>query len=152
MTFMNHLVVLDAGAGELEKILSGVKCMLVKEIDTDQPALNSGDTLYFLRDNAECIVRVQATVLRVLPWKEGPDEDISSILKELQPKLQLTEGQYNFWSGKKGALFVEFEAARKIDELHIASEKIMQREAWIDFEEVHELTQQGEKNASGNKD
>jgi len=30
---MNHLVVLDAQANELEKILSGVKTMLVKEFD-----------------------------------------------------------------------------------------------------------------------
>jgi len=30
---MNHLVFLDAHAGELEKILSGVKYMVVKDID-----------------------------------------------------------------------------------------------------------------------
>ena len=30
---MNHLVFLDTRAGELEKILSGVKTMLVKEFD-----------------------------------------------------------------------------------------------------------------------
>ncbi len=56
---MNHLVVLDAPAGELEKILSGVKTMLVKEFDPAQTAaqpVSPGDSLYFLRDrmNAPC--------------------------------------------------------------------------------------------------
>lgn len=144
---MNYLVFLDAQAGELEKILSGVKTMLVKEFDPEgpEPVFNSGDILYFLRDNEELLVRVQATVLRLLPSKASPDEDISRILKELQPKLQLTEDQYNSWSGKKQALFIEFEAAQKIDELLIAPDKLTQRKTWIDFEEVHELTQLGEQ-------
>jgi len=33
---MKHLVVLDAWAGELEKILSGLKTMLIKESDPMQ--------------------------------------------------------------------------------------------------------------------
>ena len=35
---MNHLVFLDTQAGELEKILSGVKSMVVKEFDPAQSA------------------------------------------------------------------------------------------------------------------
>jgi hypothetical protein len=46
---MNYLVFLDAQAGELEKILLGVKTMLVKEFDPAQtiaPPINSHDSLY----------------------------------------------------------------------------------------------------------
>ncbi len=59
---MNHLVILDARAGELEKILSGVKTMLVKEFDPTQTRLhpiNPGDSLYFLRGPGDCAVRVK---------------------------------------------------------------------------------------------
>src|SRR5512138_2590066 len=108
MTSMNYLVFLDTRAGELEKILSGAKSIVVKEFDPAQSAeqlVRAGDNLYFLRNNDECAVRVKATVVRVLPSEHGAVEDLSQMLKELQPKLQLTEDQYNYWSEKEQALF-----------------------------------------------
>jgi hypothetical protein len=135
---MNHLVFLDARAGELEKILSGVKSMVVKELDPAQPAahpVRPGDSLYFLRDNNECAVRVKATVVRVLPSMDSLDEDPSHTLKELQPRLQLTEDQYNDWSAKGQALLVEFGSAHKIGVIHIA-DKIADRSDWMAFEDL----------------
>ncbi len=139
---MNYLVLLDAHAGELEKILSGVKGMVVKEFDPAQSAeglVRPGDSLYFLRNNDECAVRVKATVVRVLPSEHAANEDLSHMLKELQPRLQLTEDQYNYWSEKKQVLFIEFEAAHKVLEFHIATGRITDRETWIAFEEIHEV-------------
>jgi hypothetical protein len=142
---MNHLVFLDAQAGELEKILSGLKSMVLKEVDSTQSAeqlVTLGDSLYFLRNNDECAVRVKATVVRVLPCENGLDEDISRTLKELQPRLQLTEDQYYHWSTSKRMLFVEFENAQKISELHIAPVMITDRTRWIDFEEICQVTEE----------
>jgi len=96
MTFMNHLVFLDTHAGELEKILSGVKTILVKEFDPAQTTAHPvipGDSLYFLRDQDECTLRVKATVVHVLFFTNRVGEDLSHILKELQPRLQLTDDQ-----------------------------------------------------------
>jgi len=93
---MNYLVFLDASAGELEKILSGVKTMLVKEFDPAQTTAHPvipGDSLYFLRDQDECTLRVKATVVHVLFFTNRVGEDLSHILKELQPRLQLTDDQ-----------------------------------------------------------
>jgi hypothetical protein len=136
---MNHLVYLDRRAGELEKILSGIKTMLIKDLAPVQPAaqpVSPGDSLYFLRDQDECDLQVAATVVRVIACQAGPDEDLSQPLKELQARLQLTEDQYNFWSAKKQALLVEFEAARKIPVIQVASHKITDRTDWITFEAV----------------
>ncbi len=140
---MNYLVFLDTHAGELEKILSGVKCMLVKEFDPAAPTMQAaspGDSLYFLRDKDECDLRVTASVVRVLPVMNGPDEDLSRSLKELQPRLQLTEDQYNHWSAKKQVLLVEFASAHKIGVIHIPSNKITDRLDWIAFDEFGEIT------------
>src|SRR5574339_1118106 len=101
MISMNHLFFVDAQAGELEKILSGIKSMVLTEFDSTQFAeqlVKPGDSLYFLRNNDEYTVRVKAAVLRVLPCEIDLDEDISRTLKELQPRLQLTEDQYYHWS------------------------------------------------------
>jgi hypothetical protein len=131
---MNYLVFLDTQAGELEKILSGVKTMLIKELTTARP-VSPGDGLYFLRGNGECSVRVKATVTRVLFLTNKSDQDLSHTLKELQPRLQLTEDQYNTWAARKQVLLVEFEFAHKIGVIHIAPSKIADRSDWIAFEE-----------------
>ena len=116
---MNYLVFLDPHAGELEKILSGVKSMLVKRIrsSTIGHPVSPGDSLYFLRNKIEHSLRVKASVVRVLllPVMNALDEDLSRTLKELQPRLQLIEEQYNYWAQKAQVLLVEFERAQKID-------------------------------------
>ena len=141
---MNHLVFLNAQAGELERILSGVKTMLVKEFDPAQTAaqpVQPGDSLYFLRDNDEWAVRVQATVLRVLPTLDSQDQTLSQTLKELQPRLQLTEEQYNYWAAKQQALLVEFASAQKIGVIQVAPEKTADRADWIAIEDFGLITE-----------
>ena len=140
---MNHLVFLDAQAGELEKILSGVKYMVVKDIDPEHSTaytVSPGDSLYFLRNIDECDLRVKATVVRVLFFTKNLNEDLSHYLKEMQPKLQLTEEQYNYWSTKKQVLLVEFESAQKIGVIHLAMDEVKDRSDWIAFEAFSVLT------------
>ena len=140
---MNYLVFLDAGAGELEKILSGVKSMLVKEFDPSQSTVQpegQGETLYFLRDKNDCDVRVSATAVRILLVTKKVDEDVARILKELQPRLQLTEDQYNHWSAKDHIQLVEFDRAQKISVIHVATGQLTDRPDWIPFEEFGQFT------------
>jgi hypothetical protein len=136
---MNYLVTLDARAGELEKILSGVKTMLVKEFDPAQTSalsVNPDDSLYFLRDQDDSAVRVKATVVRVLNIHKAFEEDTLHALKEMQPRLQLTEEQFNFWAGKDDMQLVEFESAHKISVIQVASRKTTDAVNWIAFETI----------------
>ena len=140
---MNHLVFLEPRAMELEKILSGVKTMIAKVFEPDPSAgspVKPGDSLYFLRNKDECDLRVKATVVRVLPLINCFSEDLSHTLKEMQPRLQLTEEQFNDWSAKKRVVLVEFDSAHKIDVIHVASKKIADRSDWITFEEFGLIT------------
>jgi hypothetical protein len=136
---MNYLVFLDPYAGELEKILSGVKSMILSEFNSGQlPAqiVRPGDSLYFLRNNGDYTLRVRATVVRVLLPVNSLDEELSRTIKELQPRLQLTEDQYNYWSTRKELLLVEFEAAQKIAVINVAPNKVNGRSDWIAFEQL----------------
>jgi hypothetical protein len=138
---MNHLVLLDARAGELEKILSGVKTMLVKEFDPAQTStlfVNPGDSLYFLRDQDDCAVRVKATVVRILSITQH-EEDLAHTLKEMQPRLQLTEEQFNFWAEKSAMQLVEFESAQKISAIQVAARKTTGPVNWIAFEMINPI-------------
>lgn len=141
---MNYLVFLDAQAGELEKILRGVKSMLVKELDLTQTTAQSihpGDSLYFLRDKDDCAVRVKAIVVRILFIPNRLDEDLSHTLKEMQPRLQLTEDQYNYWVAKQQALLIEFGSAQKIGMVQISPNLIIDRSDWISFEAFNLITE-----------
>jgi hypothetical protein len=140
---MNHLVILDRRAGELEKILSGVKCMLVKEIRPPQAAtapVNPGDSLYFLKDEDDCCLRVKASVVRVFTVIDAPDEHLTHTLKEFQPKLQLTEDQYNHWSTREQVQLVEFDRAQKMDLVQVATHRVADRSDWIAFKEFSRIT------------
>ncbi len=55
----------------------------------------------------------KSTVVRVLFFTNNLDEDLSHILKEMQPRLQLTEDQYNYWSAKDQVLLVEFDLLKR---------------------------------------
>jgi hypothetical protein len=141
---MDHLVFLDAQAGELEKILGGMKSMVAKEFNPAQSTVHPvspGDNLYFLRDKDECAVRVKATVTRVLFFTNNVDEELSHTLKEMQPRLQLTEDQYNHWSAKQQVLLVEFASAHKIGVIHVAPNKIADRSDWIAVREFSLITE-----------
>ncbi len=136
---MNHLVFLDAQASELEKILSGLKSMVIKEFDPNNTvgqAVEPGDCLYFLRNRDDWNLRVKATVVQVLSYESILGEDLSHLLKEVQPKLQLTEEQYNTWAGTRRILLVEFASAQKIELVHVAADKTGDRSDWIAFEDV----------------
>lgn len=140
---MNYLVNLNPLASELEKILSGIKTMILKEfnpIDRNENQVKPGDTLYFLREKDEYSLRAAATVVRVLPVMKDQNEELSNILKEMQPKLQLTEQQYNDWAVKKQVLLVEFESAHKIPILQLAPHKVLDLSDWIAVEEFSFIT------------
>ena len=145
---MNYLVFLDPSAGELEKILSGTKSAILKEFDpaqaVDQP-VSPGDSLYFLRSPADHILRVTASVVHVLTVLNTENEELSRTLKEMQPRLQLTEDQYNFWSSQQQVLLVEFDRAQKIDMLQVAAHKTTNLHSWIAFEAFSQITQEKEE-------
>lgn len=141
---MNFLVFLESQAGELEKILSGTKSMIIKEFNPDHTAslpLKTGDCLYFLRDEDDRVLRVKATVTQVLFVENKPDEDLSHLLKEVQPKLQLTEDQYHLWVGKGRIILIEFTSAHKIGLVYVATDKICDQSNWIAFEEINLISE-----------
>jgi len=42
----------------------------------------------------------------------------------MQPRLQLTEDQYNHWAAKRQVLLAEFASAQKIAVIHVTPDKI----------------------------
>ncbi len=59
----------------------------------------------------------------------------------MQPRLQLTEEQYNHWFTQQQALLVEFGSAQKIGVIHVAPEKITGRPDWMAFEDFRLISE-----------
>ncbi len=136
---MDHLVLLAPKSGELEKILQGVKRMIVQKIPPSQEPfaeVRSGDTLYFLRPSDAGVVRVKATIRNAFLFQADTEQEMSLRLKELQVNLQLTEPQYEHWVTKKQALFVEFEQVDKSPLIRIDRDKFMTHSDWISIEDI----------------
>jgi len=141
---MDHIVFLDAQTGELEKVLSGVKTMIVSDFDVSHSPLDMvqpGNKLFFLRNNGECLVQVMATTIRVFVLENNSDEQLSQFLKERQPRLHLTENQYNIWAKKNRAVFIEFDLAHKIPAIRIAIDKIKDEFGWVSTEDVLHISE-----------
>jgi hypothetical protein len=142
---MNHIVFLDPKTGELEKILSGVKSMLIKELNTgsiEPHPVHCGDTLYFLRSDIDDSLRVKAHVVRVYPMTHDPENDLPSLLKELQMELQLTSEQFTFWTNQDEMLLIEFKAAQKIVPIRLDKQKITKKSNWIPFGDPQEIAKE----------
>jgi hypothetical protein len=136
---MDHLVLLKMNSGDLGKILRGVKRMIVREVAPSEgpfAAVRPGDTLYFLRNDDEGVVRVKATVVNTYPFEAGTKKDMPLRLKELQVNLQLTEPQYDHWATKKQALFIEFRHVHKTPLIRIDRNKHMGQSEWISIEDI----------------
>jgi hypothetical protein len=140
---MNYLVFLDPIAGELEKILSGTKSMVMKEFSPASASgqiISRGDNLYFLRNKDDCYLRVKANVSRVLSFTSQTEGDLAQVLKEFQPRLQMTEEQFNHWSVIKHTQLIEFEGAQKIGPIHISDCKLTKQSDWMAFEDFDLVT------------
>jgi hypothetical protein len=68
-------------------------------------------------------------------------DDLAQTLKEMQPRLQLTEDQYNEWSARKLVQLVEFASAHKIDEIPVAWNTTAGPANWIAFEAFSLITE-----------
>jgi hypothetical protein len=140
---MNYIVSLDPVANEIEKILSGTKSMLLKDLSLTSKSfqeVNPGDNLYFLRKKGDCDLRVKAKVSRVLSTAGPLADDLVHILQEFQSRLQLTEEQFNHWSLKKETQLIEFEGAHKINPIHISHCDITGTSDWIACEDFDLIT------------
>ena len=119
---MVHLVYCDnagkKGEKVLDKILSGSKTMVVRGAagrKIPQSRVFEGETLYFMQKGTKYIC-AKATVKEVKNYQKLDDKEITRVLEENQPKLNLSDKQKIRWH-KKFLCLVEFENLEEIETL-----------------------------------
>lgn len=139
---MIHLVYTDntgkIGDRELEKILSGTKTMLIRGAagrKIPHSRVFVGETLYFM-EKGTAKISAKATVKAVQNFVKLTDAEVSQVLTEHQPKLNLSEKQIDRWH-KKCLCLVEFEDVATIEPLDFEHQGNM--DDWLIIEKIEDV-------------
>lgn len=135
----DHIVYLDAGAKELEKILEGSKKMILRGATGRKIPYGrvfKDDTLYFIRNNGEGHVQASARVLEVFNSpKLSPDESSEFITSRIE-KLQLTPKQILRWKGKRYLVAIEITDVEQFNPFRIDKSEFRNMDDWLPVESI----------------
>src|SRR5512145_1911847 len=101
---MDHVVYVDAKAKELAGLLNGSKTMIIRGATgrkLPHGRVFSGDTLYFIENKGDGLVKARSTVKTVVHTDKLTPDVCAQMVADHQPKLQLTSAQTERWSDKR---------------------------------------------------
>lgn len=131
---MDHVVYLDAVAGEMQSLLSGKKTMIIRGATGRKMPYGrvfKDDRLYFINNNAEGLIKAKARVKSV--FESGKmTEDISvQFIREHQDELQLTDKQFARWAGKRYLVLIEVDQVEEIPPFPIDKRSFGGMDDWL---------------------
>ncbi|EGT2206557.1 TPA: hypothetical protein RTK55_002128 [Clostridioides difficile] len=139
---MVHLVYCDnagkKGEKVLDKILAGTKTMVIRGAagrKIPHSRVFEDELLYFMEKGTGKI-SAKATVKKVENYVKLAEDEISKILNENQPKLNLSEKQKVRWH-KKCLCLVEFENVEEITSLDFDHQGNM--DDWLIVEKIEDV-------------
>lgn len=115
---MDHIVYVDAKENDLERLFSGQKTMIVRGASGRKlpfGRVETGDLLYFTRNNGEGMVRAYAPVLEVQNLGPLSEELANKILDQNQRQLNLTPAQQKRWQGKRFLVLIHIGAVQALE-------------------------------------
>ncbi len=139
---MDHVVYLDAKAKEMEKLLGGKKTMIIRgAAGRKMPygKVNVGDVLYFINNNAEGLIKANASVKSVFNSEKMSKVESSKFLVGFQDKLQLTKTQFNRWAGKRYIVLIEVDEVESVEPFPIDKSDYGNMDDWLPVENIESI-------------
>ncbi|UCD73586.1 MAG: hypothetical protein JSW01_02805 [Candidatus Bathyarchaeota archaeon] len=131
---MDHVVYLDAKAKEMERILDGTKTMIIRGAagrKLPYGRVKVGDTLFFINNNAEGMVKALGVVSNVFNSEKMTKKESSDLVNSNQDKLQLTDRQMKRWAGKRYIVLIEVVNAVSIKPFKIDKSDYGNMDDWL---------------------
>jgi hypothetical protein len=131
---MDHVVYLDAKAGDLEKLLAGEKLMIVRGAagrKLPYGRVNPADRLFFILNDGDGLVRASAVVSSVINSEKLTEEQSRGLLEAHQSKLSLTSEQLRRWSGKRYLVLIEVQDVCKLEPFTIDRSAYGNMDDWL---------------------
>lgn len=139
---MDHVVYLDAKEKELEKVLSGEKCMIIRGATGRKlpyGRVHPGDVLWFIENSGDGLVKCHATVKSVFNSEKLTEQESLKIITEHQEMLHLTPNQIKRWGGKRYLVLVEIENPQKIKPFAIDRSGYGNMDDWLPVGEIENV-------------
>lgn len=131
---VDHVVYLDAKAGELEKLLDKRKSMIIRgAMGRKLPygRVNGGDVLYFINNNAEGKIRAKGHVCFVVNSEKMDRAQSNALIEKYQNKLQLTAKQLQRWGGKRYLVLIEVADVKEIESFTFVKSNFATMDDWL---------------------
>jgi len=131
---MDHVVYVDAKAGEMEKLVNDEKKIIIRgAAGRKMPygRVNPGDMLYLINNNAEGVIKAKAIVTDVFTSEKMTQEESINLIEENQDKLYLTDQQFKRWAGKRYLVLVEVGQVAKVTPFQIDKSDFGNMDDWL---------------------
>ena len=131
---MDHVVYLDAKAGELDNLLSGKKTMIIRGATGRKlpyGKVNTGDKLYLINNNAEGTIKAMAVVSSVFNSEKMNREESVDLITKNQNKLLLNSIQFKRWAGKRYVVLIEVDTIDEVKPFTIDKSGYGNMDDWL---------------------
>jgi hypothetical protein len=139
---MDHVVYLDARAKEMDNLLLGKKSMVFRGAmgrKVPYGRIDVGDTLYFINNNAEGLIKAKGDVSFVFNSEKMSKDESIALLNKNQDKLQLTDKQFQRWGGKRYIVLVEVSDIEEIKPFVFDKTKHHTMDDWLIVENIETI-------------
>jgi hypothetical protein len=141
---VDHVVYVDADAKELEKLIHGIKTMIVRgsaEGKVPYGRVNPGDALYLIGsgDYADRLVCARATVTDVLNVDTLVGKPATELLQAHQHQLQLTKKEMARWSRKRYLVLITVADVMLIDPFSIDRSNYGSIDNWLPVGDIQRV-------------
>jgi len=136
---MDHVVYVDAKAGEMEKLVNDEKKIIIRgAAGRKMPygRVNQGDMLYLINNNAEGVIKAKAIVTDVFTSDKMTREESIAMVENNQDKLYLTDKQFKRWAGKRYLVLVEVGQVIKVPPFQIDKSDYDNMDDWLPVGEI----------------
>lgn len=131
---MDHVVYVDAKAGEMDKLISGEKVMVIRGATgrkLPHGRVNAGDVLYFINNNGEGAAKASGVVKAVHNSDKMSEPESVRLVEEHMSQLKLTPKEFQKWAGKRYIVLIEVEKVETISPIPIDKSQYGNMDDWL---------------------
>jgi hypothetical protein len=139
---MDHVVYLDAKSNEFDNLLNKSKTMIIRGATgrkLPHGRVKKGDMLYFINNNAEGVVKARAVVSSVFNSEQMQPPESMALVKSHQPRLQLTDKQFQKWAGKRYLVLIDVENFEEVEPFPIDKSSYGNMDDWLPVEKIENV-------------
>ena len=136
---MDHVVYLDIRAKELEHLAQGTKKMIIRgAMGRKMPygRVHAKDTLYFIENKGDGLVKAKATVSEVIETEKLAKEESIAMVERHQESLRLDAGLQKRFAGKRYLVLIRLEDVSMLDPFSIDRTAYGNMDDWLPVEQI----------------